>query len=103
MVHPLHLLVPLSPTAALRQVLPPVHETAPQVAEGQPPPAPRRAHAVRPLPQGRRAHARPGPAVLEVRICQRQSGCRQGMFISGGTRLSYDMKLKLVLELLVNI
>lgn len=63
---------------AVGEVLPTVHEAAAPVPEGEPPPAPRGTHAVRPLPQRHRPHPRPGPAVLEDGVHQGQGGHGQG-------------------------
>lgn len=63
---------------AFREVLPAVYAPAASGLEREPPPPSRRADAVRPVPQRHRPHPGAGNALLEVRICERKSGCRQG-------------------------
>lgn len=72
------LLLRFSPSSAVQQVLPALHEAAPPEPEGEPPPAARRPHAVRPLPQGHRHLAGAGTAVLEVRVHSGENGRGQG-------------------------
>lgn len=74
---------------ALRQVLSSVYEATPQGIEREPPPAAWWAHAVRPLPQGHWSYSGTGLAVLEVRVCQRESRRRQGNFSSSACTPSH--------------
>lgn len=65
-------------SAAFREILPALHEAAAPEPEREPPPPPRRPHAVRALPQRDRPLSGAGAAVLEIRVCERKSGRRQG-------------------------
>ena len=63
---------------AFYKILPALHASAAQGSEGEPPPSSRGPDAVWPVPQGHRADAGAGAAVLEARVHQREDGPRQG-------------------------
>ena len=63
---------------AVYKILPTLHASAAQGAEGEPPSPSRRPDAVRPVPQGHWANAGAGIAVLEAGVYQRKDGPRQG-------------------------
>lgn len=65
-------------SSAFRKILPALHEAAAPEPQREPPPPPRRPHAVRAVPQRDRPVSGAGAAVLEIRVRQRKSGCRQG-------------------------